>query len=182
MTTDLRIQYLSPLVPEFCFSPERKRRWRLVQPFEFKVNDQVFVIPVGFWTDFASIPRALWPLLSPYDLGVGPVPHDYGYYTGYKDKHFWDEVLLACTEKDKVAGWKANAAYCAVDWFGWSTWKTYRQRNASAVVQENPTNHKYEILDWKPAVRSRTIGKAATFILRPEEWAWRQSLAALTGE
>ena len=43
--------------------------WRLEEPFEYHVGGEkshdVIVVPVGFVTDFASVPRAFWSLYPP---------------------------------------------------------------------------------------------------------------------
>jgi hypothetical protein len=45
------------------------RRWELLAPFEYHVGCEgsgiVIVVPAGFVTDFASIPRFLWAILPP---------------------------------------------------------------------------------------------------------------------
>lgn len=125
----MQIEYHSQLIPEFVVYPNQKTYWRLVRPFEFSVDGERFSAPVDFRTDFASVPRLLWPILSPYDLGVGPIPHDLGYFAGFANKEYWDLVFLACMEKDNIPKWKREAAYRAVQWFGGSTWDRYRRAN-----------------------------------------------------
>ncbi len=52
------------------------------------------VVPKGFVTDGASIPRLLWPLISPFGpLLEGAILHDFGYQHGY---------LLAAADDDQV--------------------------------------------------------------------------------
>lgn len=128
----MKIEYLSDLDARFHVKADRGRRWRLIAPFIFSVDGERFEVPVYFWTDFASIPRLIWPVISPYDLGDGPVPHDFGYFTGLKDKRFWDEVLRACMELDGIPSWKRRAAYRAVDLFGGRTWNNYRKQGQGA--------------------------------------------------
>lgn len=141
------IEYKSPLVPEFVSSLNLGRHWRLTKPFEFSVDGNQFAVPPDFWTDFASVPRMLWPLISPYDLGVGPIPHDFGYFTGYANKDYWDLVLLACMEKDRIAGWKRQSAYRAVQWFGGGVWNRYRKENKRMILSDGvPDQH--VILNW----------------------------------
>jgi hypothetical protein len=124
------IQYHSRLVPEFFINPTKDRRWQLVEPFEFSVDEKHYIIPVGFWTDFATVPRVGWPLISPYDLGIGPVSHDYGYYTGLDSRSYWDKVFLACMVKDKIPVWKRTSAYLAVDLFAGRVWNRYQKEQS----------------------------------------------------
>ena len=57
------------------------RKWKLVKKYRYKMRDgTVLVIPKGFEFDGASIPRPLWPLLSPTGLFLIPsLFHDYAY-------------------------------------------------------------------------------------------------------
>jgi len=129
----MKIEYLTELDVRFNTNADKGRRWQLIAPFVFTVDGERFTVPAGFWTDFASIPRALWRIISPYDIGKGPVPHDFGYYTGLKGKAFWDSVLLACMEYEDVAGWKHQPVYQAVNWFGGWTWDNYRKQGGTAA-------------------------------------------------
>ena len=144
----MNIEYKTPLVPEFISSPNRGRHWRLTKPFEFSVDGFPFVIPVDFWTDFASVPRPIWPIISPYDLGVGPIPHDFGYFTGYTNKTYWDLVFLACMEKDQIPNWKRQSAYKAIRWFGGSVWERYRKENHRMILSRGLVGNKREIVNW----------------------------------
>lgn len=72
----------------------------LTQDLEYETSDgKIFIVPKGFQTDFASIPRILWWLIAPIGKHTLPsVLHDYLYENGYKlgisrkeaDKIFWD--------------------------------------------------------------------------------------------
>lgn len=62
--------------------------WRVIHPFVYDIGDvgsgQSVVIPAGFITDFASIPRGLWNILPPTGgYGKAAVVHDYLYRGGY---------------------------------------------------------------------------------------------------
>lgn len=72
--------FLSPLRLEYIDG----RFWEVLEPFEYRLGapDGVerVVIPAGFLTDFASIPRALWPALPPTGkYGKAAVVHDWLY-------------------------------------------------------------------------------------------------------
>ena len=62
------------------------RDWQLLQPFVYYVgtdpSEHVISVPIGFVTDFASIPRACWWLYPPTGRwGKAAVIHDYLYRT-----------------------------------------------------------------------------------------------------
>lgn len=165
--TQSNVEYLSPLRPEFHVTSEGGRQWTLLEPFRFKVDGKEYEVPAGFWTDFASVPRFIWPIISPYDLGVGCIPHDFGYATHNPDKGFWDSVFMSCMVKDGVPTWKRYAAYHAVSWFGQSAWDSHTpvrtiprdmyERKSKAddsrtAVKEIPA----EAIRWKNLVENLT--------------------------
>ena len=118
-----KVDYLSPLRPEFFVQPNGNDHWRLAEPFRFQVDGRSWEAPRGMWTDFASVPRFLWAVISPYELGCGPIAHDAGYRHKWESKEYWDKVFLACMERDGIPAWKREAAYYAVVWFGQSAWE-----------------------------------------------------------
>ena len=127
----MKIEYYSELEVRFHTVSNKGRRFELVKPFLFSVDDEDFEAPVCFWTDFASIPRFIWPFINPYEIGKGPIPHDFGYYSGLKDKEYWDRVLYSCMEYEGITSWKLSPVYKAVSWFGSFTWEKYRKQGAT---------------------------------------------------
>ena len=94
------------------------------------------VVPSGFETDLASVPRAAWALIAPWDVARAAIVHDILYKTirqyRWKMKTKQDEELIAKAKviSDKVfllamndaeppvAQWKKYSAWKAVDLFG----------------------------------------------------------------
>jgi len=59
-------------------------RVRLLDEWCFQYRGYNIIIPSGFETDLASIPRFLWPVMPPAgDLRYGSIPHDMSYQYGY---------------------------------------------------------------------------------------------------
>jgi len=59
-----------------------KRHWEVVEDYYMHIPwlGITIFIPEGFDTDFASVPRVFWPILSPTGvLLMGSLPHDMGY-------------------------------------------------------------------------------------------------------
>lgn len=78
----------------------------------------VIVIPKGFKTDFASIPRIFWNIIAPIGKHtLASVLHDYLYESGYKygisrkqaDKIFYDAMI-----KSHVSRITANVMWFCV--------------------------------------------------------------------
>lgn len=85
------------------------------------------IIPFGFVTDFASIPRFLWPILPPHGAAMPPsVLHDLHYTKHPLDIGYSNDVqrLIADQEfrKNLIAGgiskFQAEIMYRAVRLFG----------------------------------------------------------------
>jgi hypothetical protein len=100
-----------------------------------------FVVPAGFDTDLASIPRALWWLISPGGRhGKAAVLHDYLYrvrprvsYTGEGFEAVMDlargqadRVFREAMREDGVGLLRAWVMWAAVRLFGWLAWRKPR--------------------------------------------------------
>jgi len=109
---------MTPIVvnqPQIMQHPKDPDKWILLKKFR--------EVPAGFVFDFASIPRALWWLISPTELGdVGPLVHDYSYRLATGSRAAADKQFLEDMKADGITKWKRNAAYAAVRAFGWMAW------------------------------------------------------------
>ena len=93
-------------------------------------------VPTGFVTDLASVPRAMWWLITPFDVARAAIVHDIlykgirQYRWKMKDKEDKELIkkakkaadrvfLLAMNDANpRVAGWKKYCSWKAVDLFG----------------------------------------------------------------
>jgi hypothetical protein len=121
-------QFTQPFVGELI----GKNKWRVYKPFEYHVGEYpsktIIYIPIGFVTDFASVPRIFWPIISPIDEhGKAAVVHDYLYRTGLYSKFKSDKIFLEAMEVLKVNKLKRYTMYYTVCVFGWYTWIRYRK-------------------------------------------------------
>jgi hypothetical protein len=74
------------IIPEPKFSTIRNSpRVRLLEDWLIESEyGLMLIVPRGFETDLASVPRWLWPILSPFgDLRYGGIIHDFGYQHAY---------------------------------------------------------------------------------------------------
>ena len=97
---------------------------------------ETITVPTGFVTDLASVPRAMWWAIAPFDVARAAIIHDLlykcirQYRWKMKDKEDADLIkaakiaadkvfLLAMEDADpKVARWKIYSSWKAVDLFG----------------------------------------------------------------
>ena len=125
---------MSEFTAALVVSPfDNGKTWAIYKEFSYHVGEldsggDVIVVPVGFGTDFASVPwvfRFLIPRWGKY--GKAAVVHDYLYSTQeYGDeKHRRrraDEIFREAMEVLDVAVWRRILMFWAVRAFGWLAW------------------------------------------------------------
>jgi hypothetical protein len=139
------------------------REWVLTEPLTFEVEkfrvpdmvatladwkqmdiqfsdtpDSILItVPVGYHTDLASVSRAMWSILAPWDVARGAVVHDalYGAIRKCKEagtmskehikrlRRQADDIFkLGMDAADpKVPNWKIVTCYYSVRSFGWTS-------------------------------------------------------------
>ena len=95
------------------------RRWRLVEPFEYHVgqypSDDVVLVPQGYVTDFASIPRIFWRILPPWGkYGKAAVVHDYLCDSKDRPSPEVHRIFYEAMGSLGVAPWKRRVMWAAV--------------------------------------------------------------------
>ncbi|NEX92226.1 DUF1353 domain-containing protein [Caulobacter sp. 17J65-9] len=103
---------------------------RLVRPLEYRVgskdSDEVVVVPVGFETDFASVPpgfRELFPQLGPWARPA--ILHDWLYANrglGRYSRADADRIFREAMEVVGVPAWRRALMYWAVRVGGAGGW------------------------------------------------------------
>ncbi len=97
---------------------------------------ETITVPTGFVTDLASVPRAMWWAIAPFDVARAAIIHDLLYKSirqyrwkmkNKEDKELIKQAkvasdkvfLLAMKDAEpKIAGWKIYSSWKAVDLFG----------------------------------------------------------------
>lgn len=130
--------FLSPLQLEYLDG----HYWEVLVPFDYHIGApdgiEHVIVPKGFITDFASIPRALWSVLSPTgSYGKAAVVHDFLYKMriveaaglqprlverGEADSIFREAMDVLCVRR--LTRW---TVYSGVRMGGWVPWKKYRK-------------------------------------------------------
>lgn len=123
---DLELKYDTDILTE----EERKALQIIGVPL---TDDGVITVAAGFETDLASVPRAGWAFIAPFDVARAAVVHDLLYKAIREatqaeinvrkmkkaaDKVFLDAMRLT---EPKIAPWKIWACYAAVRMFGYSS-------------------------------------------------------------
>lgn len=110
-----------------------ERKWIINETFEYHVgsypSDEIITVPVGFDTDFASIPRIFWGILPPNGrYGKAAVVHDYCYRTACYDRKTSDVIFLEGMCVLGVGELTKAIIYYAVRLFGWHAWNERRSQ------------------------------------------------------
>lgn len=125
----------SPLPPVKVTYLTDLKKWELVETYTVRIRDYRFTIASGYRFDLASIPRAVWWAIAPFELSiVAPLIHDFLYdFDGSVPPESVDpdhvftrkEADLIFRDLMRVEGvtcWRRVVAYRAVRWFGGRYW------------------------------------------------------------
>ena len=105
--------------------------WELLKPLGFKTeyHDTWIIVPTGFITDLASIPKIFFTIIGGSSDGKyrrAAVCHDWLYTVETKldgnSKAKADKAFLELMLADGVPKWKAYIMYAAVWLFGHKSW------------------------------------------------------------
>ena len=103
------------------------RTWILLCDFGYEVGQEgsndVIDVPIGFHTDFASIPRIFWIFLPRWGkYGNAAVIHDYLYWEQSRSRKEADDILLESMAVQEVGLIKRYLIYWSVRLWGWWSW------------------------------------------------------------
>lgn len=108
-------------ITEACIIPYQKYDYHTCVPIHVNIDGEIYVIPKGFTTDLASIPKPFWSFISPQFTGyVAPaILHDYLYSCGNLfNRRTTDEILYSALLSEGVGRYTASKFYVAVRIFG----------------------------------------------------------------
>lgn len=110
-------------------------------------------VPIGFVTDFASIPRLFWSFLRPDGIySYAAVIHDYLYWEQPCDRILADEIFKLCMEEFKIDGATVASVYAAVRLGGESAWQENAKLKALGkrrVLKKTPDDPKIRWEQWQ---------------------------------
>lgn len=130
----------------------------LLQPIKWTPNPgqlgfQPVTVPVGFVTDFASVPRTFWSLFRPDGLYTYPaIVHDYLYWTQSTSKDTADSIFRFGMEDFGVDGATVTTMYEAVHLGGGSAWTENAHLKASGekrILRVFPEDPRIRWEEWK---------------------------------
>jgi len=100
------------------------RSARLLEPFRAWIDDHVIVVPAGFETDFASVPRIFWRVIPPWGrYARAAIVHDYLYASHIVGRKEADKIFLALMRALGVPWRTRTTMYWAVRLGGGRAWE-----------------------------------------------------------
>ena len=113
---------------DFCVRTLTPDLWCVTSPLIWLSHGETIIVPTGFITDLASIPRFFrnLPLLDVDGLSRRPAAlHDW-LYAGerWRTKAFADNLLREALTCEGMSRRGAQIYYLAVHWFGGGGWKS----------------------------------------------------------
>lgn len=107
---------------DVCIKPLKEYTYLTCLDINFSVNGEFFVIPKGFKTNLANIPKLAWPIMAPaHSSLIRPaIIHDWFYrktcdFTRKQTDLIFYHMLL----NDGITYFRASMMYYAVRFFGW---------------------------------------------------------------
>jgi hypothetical protein len=130
----------------------------LLKPITWKPNPdqtgyQAVSVPVGFVTDFASIPRPFWSIFPPDGLYTYPaIVHDYLYWTQNTSKDVADKIFQFGMADLGVSPATIAILYTAVNLAGNAAWNENARLKASGekrILKVFPDDPRTRWEAWK---------------------------------
>jgi hypothetical protein len=110
-------------------------------------------VPVGFVTDFASIPQVFWSVLRPDGEYTYPaIIHDYLYWTQTRSRFEADAIFKVAMSDFELDGPVNSTIYTAVRLGGFASWRsnaTAKAQGEKRVLRVFPNDPRIRWDDWK---------------------------------
>ncbi len=120
MASKIKI-HTSYAINELDFTPIVDERYRLINNYIVNIDGNLLMIPKGFETDLASVPRVLWGIYPPnkFEYTSPAIVHDYLYacHNGYTRKEA-DDIFYSLLTEYGVSNYTALKFYMVVRFFG----------------------------------------------------------------
>lgn len=107
------------------------KNFEVMKPFAYEHDNDLIIVPNGYITDFASIPKLFWRVVGhPVGKhGKAAVIHDYLYSSHLYSKKESDRIFYDAMRISGVSWWKRSIMYNTVRWFGKKAWKNAYRKN-----------------------------------------------------
>jgi len=117
-------------INDACIIPFKQNDYHTCAPIHINIDGEIYVVPQGFTTDLASIPKPLWSFIAPqFTSYVAPsILHDYLYgCSNFFNRKIDDEIFYSALISNDVSRYTAAKFYLAVRFFGRKHFSDYSQ-------------------------------------------------------
>ena len=125
---------LKPIAPEF-------RKFKLLEPVSYEVSKgDIIIVPEGFITDFASVPRVLWTFFPPLGrYAPAALIHDYLYATQTRSRKASDVIFSEAMKALGVNRGHRFLIYWGVRGGGYNAWLIRKKEalSRSIILKKN---------------------------------------------
>jgi len=149
------VMAVSTLVPfgdwDFYYVKGDAIIWRPNTGSESRINR--VIVPAGFVTDLASIPRGFWSIRRPEGRhAFAAVVHDFLYWTQTTTREEADNIFKQAMLDSRVGKKEAESLYQAVRRFGHSAWKNNKELKKNGerrFLKKFPTDYTVSWNEWR---------------------------------
>lgn len=118
--------------------------WVLLRPLTHRIGEtgQAVLVPSGFVTDFASIPRALWQVLPPHGrYSRAAILHDYLYWDQRCTREQADRIMLIAMGDSRVKPGMRRTIFRGVRLGGKAAWDANTRDRRDGKLRITPEEH-----------------------------------------
>jgi hypothetical protein len=130
-----------PVTKEFADG----RDWMIFETIEYSIGNSgvIIIVPKGFVTDYASIPKPLWSFgLSPHGkYGKAAIVHDYLYWKQDCTRMQSDNLLLIAMKESGVSPSQQSEIHLGVRAGGGVAWESNKNDRAAGLIKIIPSGH-----------------------------------------
>jgi hypothetical protein len=118
-------QFINPVDLEAL---EDGDHWKTLDPIVYICdNTDKIIVPCGFVTDLASVPRVFWNILPPFGKYDGAaIIHDFIYSKQIYTRSQCDDILLEAMKSEGVNWLTRYTIYWGVRAGGWLAWEEHK--------------------------------------------------------
>jgi hypothetical protein len=122
------------------------KRWIIRSDFGYDIGQEgsgeTINVPIGFATDFASVPRLLWGIIPRWGkYGNAAVVHDFCYWEQNYTRRKADQIFMEGMVVLGVGPVLRSVIYYAVRWFGFLAWRNNSKKKSQGedrILKEIP--------------------------------------------
>lgn len=127
------MKIIFPIEPEYIDLPDGQHR-KLINDVIIQLGTVPYLIPAGFVTDGASVPRILWNIIPPFgQYNKAALLHDHLYKTQKYPRNVADQLFLDAMAALKVPRMERAAMYSGVRIGGWVSWNKYEKEIKAGI-------------------------------------------------